>query len=131
MTASRSDLATRDAEPAQTRLKEYALILPRLLKLVARLMRDPRVLARSKAALFLLAGYLASPVDLIPDFIPGLGQVDDLLLVVFALDQLLNRIPPDIVRDHWEGDEDVLEIVRSVIDMATAFVPKWLKRVFS
>lgn len=116
--------------PPQTSLSEYALLIPRLIKLVWRLARDPRVPARTKATLFLMGGYLVSPVELIPDALPGIGQLDDLMLIAFALDQILNRIPEEIVKEHWEGDEDILEIVRSVLDMSTSFVPGWLKNRF-
>lgn len=116
------------AERPQTDLKEYALLLPRLLKLLWRLTRDPRVPARSKAMLFFLAGYLASPIDLIPDFIPGAGQVDDLIIVAVALDHMLNRVPEEVVRSHWEGDGDVLEVVREILDISTSFIPAWLKK---
>ncbi|HET7482734.1 MAG TPA: DUF1232 domain-containing protein [Actinomycetota bacterium] len=119
------------SEDRKTKLKEYALLAPRILKLLWRLARDRRVSPRSKAILFVLLGYIVSPVDLIPDFIPGLGQVDDLILVAFALDHMLNRVPEEIVREHWDGDEDVLEIVREVLDITTAFVPGWLKKRFS
>lgn len=112
----------------QTDLKEYALLLPRLGKLLWRLARDPRVPARSKAMLFMLAGYLASPVDLIPDFIPGAGQLDDIIIVAIALDQMLNRVPEEIVREHWEGDGDVLQVVREILDISTSFMPDWLKK---
>ncbi len=115
----------------QTSLKEYALLIPRLVVLVAKLARDPRVPARNKAMLVLLGGYLASPVDVIPDFLPGFGQVDDIVLIAFTLDQLLNRVPREIVREHWDGDDDVLELVQEVLDIATAFVPGWLKKRFS
>lgn len=114
----------------QTSLREYVLLLPRLLKLVWRLARDPRVPARSKATLFIVAGYLLSPVEFVPDFIPGLGQLDDLVVVAFALDQILNRVPDDVVREHWEGDEDVLEVVQHILDIATGFIPGWLKKRF-
>lgn len=117
-------------KPPQTSLKEYALLAPRLIKLVWRLARDPRVPARSKATLILMGGYLVSPVDLIPDALPGIGQLDDLVLVAFALDQILNRVPEHIVKEHWDGDEDILEIVRSILDMSTSFVPGWLKNRF-
>lgn len=120
------------SEPsAQTKLKEYALLLPRLLKLLWRLTRDPRVPPRSKAILFLLAGYLVSPIDAIPDFIPGIGQADDIIVIAFALDQMLNRVPEEVVREHWEGDDDVLQIVREILDISTAFVPGWLKKRFA
>ncbi len=79
----------------------------------------------------MVAGYLASPVDIVPDFIPGLGQADDLVLIAFALDQILNRVPEELLREHWDGDEDVLSIVRQILDISTAFVPRWLKRLFA
>ncbi|MEA2461644.1 MAG: hypothetical protein QOH90_1821 [Actinomycetota bacterium] len=123
----------RDIPPPpahQTSLKEYALLAPRLVKLVWRLARDPRVPARSKATLFILAGYLASPVDLIPDFLPGIGQADDLIVAAFALDQILNRVPDHVVREHWDGDGDVLDIVRQILDISTAFIPSWMRNRF-
>lgn len=116
---------------AQTSLKEYALLAPRLGRLVWRLVRDPRVPPRSKAALVMVAGYLASPIDIVPDFLPGLGQADDIILVAFALDQILNRVPDEIVREHWEGEGDVLEVIRQILDVSTAFFPRWLKRIFA
>jgi len=119
-----------DKESQQTKLKEYALLVPRLLKLLWRLARDPRVPARSKATLFVLIGYIVSPVDVIPDFLPGIGQLDELVIAAFALDQMLNRIPADIVREHWEGDQDILQVVQEVLDIATAFVPPMLKKRF-
>jgi uncharacterized membrane protein YkvA (DUF1232 family) len=125
---SDAGLETATPERPQTDLKEYALLLPRLMKLLWRLTRDPRVPARSKAMLVILAGYLASPIDLIPDFIPGAGQVDDLVIAAIALDQMLNRVPEDVVRSHWDGDGDVLEIVREVLAISTSFVPGWLKK---
>ena len=124
-----SDIELRDDKDAQqTKLKEYALLAPRLVKLLWRLARDPRVPARSKATLVLLMGYIVSPIDLIPDFLPGIGQMDELVIAAFALDQMLNRVPPEVVREHWDGDKDILEIVQEVLDIATAFVPASLKK---
>ncbi len=118
------------APKPQTSLVEYALLAPRLVKLVWRLARDPRVPARAKATLFLLGGYLVSPIDIIPDFLPGIGQADDLVIAAFALDQILNRVPDEVVKEHWEGDEDVLEVVRQILDISTAFIPGWMKSRF-
>lgn len=123
-------LATGSGGDRPTDLKEYLLLLPRLLKLLYRLTRDPRVPARSKATLFILGGYLASPIDVIPDFIPGIGQLDDIAIVAFVLDQMLNRIPEEIVREHWEGDEDVLQVLKEILDISTAFIPGWLRNRF-
>ncbi len=74
---------------------------------------------------------MVSPIDAIPDFIPGIGQADDIIVIAFALDQMLNRVPEAVVREHWEGDEDVLEIVREILDISTGFMPGWLKKRFS
>jgi len=115
-------------DPPQTDLKEYLLLAPRLIKLLWRLTRDPRVPARSKATLILLGAYLVSPIDLIPDAIPGLGQLDDLFIAAFALDRILNRVPDEIVLDHWDGEEDVLQVVRQILDISTGMVPGWLKK---
>lgn len=105
---------------AQGGLKELWLFLPQLLKLLYALMRDPRVPPRNKAIVAVVAGYLLLPFDIIPDFIPFIGQADELVLVAFALDQMLNRVPEEIVLEHWEGDTDVLEVVREVLEVATA-----------
>ena len=120
-----------DGGDRQVDLREYALLAPRLIKLVFRLMRDRRVSPRSKALLVMLAAYLVSPVDVVPDFIPGLGQLDDVLIAAFALDQILNRVSEEVVLEHWEGEEDVLQVVREILDIATAFVPGWLKGRFA
>lgn len=127
-----NDLALPEpSRPPQTNLKEYALLLPRLLKLIWNLARDPRVPPRSKAVLVLVAGYLVSPVDLIPEFLVGLGQLDDIVVVAFALDQMLNRVDADIVREHWDGDRDILEVVQEILDIGTGFLPGWLKKRFT
>src|ERR671915_202762 len=118
----------RDHAARQTSLKEYALLAPRLIKLLARLMRDPRVQPRSKAVLLITVAYLMSPIDVIPDMVPGVGQLDDIIIVAFALDHLHNRIPEDLVKEHWDGDEDVLEVVRHVVEIGAGLVPAWIKR---
>jgi uncharacterized membrane protein YkvA (DUF1232 family) len=118
----------RDHAARQTSLKEYALLAPRLIKLLVRLMRDPRVQPRSKALLLVTVGYLVSPIDVIPDMVPGVGQLDDIIIVAFALDHLLNRIPEELVQEHWDGDEDILEVVRHVVEIGAGLVPSWIKR---
>ena len=118
------------APRSQTSLKEYAMAAPHLLKLLGRLLRDPRVPARSKAVFVFTIGYLVSPIDALPDFLPGgVGRVDDIVLIAFALDQILNRIEPDIVREHWDGNEDVLELVQHILEIGASLLPRWAKRL--
>jgi uncharacterized membrane protein YkvA (DUF1232 family) len=112
------------------RLSQYVRFIPAFAALVYRLMKDPRVPARAKATLVLAAGYVASPIDFVPDWILGLGRFDDLIVAAFALDQILNRVPEHIVLEHWDGDEDVLEIVREILDISTGFMPASIRRRF-
>jgi uncharacterized membrane protein YkvA (DUF1232 family) len=112
------------------RVGQYARFIPAFAALVYRLMKDPRVPARAKATLLLAAVYVASPVDFVPDWILGLGQFDDLIVAAFALDQILNRVPDHVVMEHWDGDEDVLQIVKEILDLTTGFMPASIRRRF-
>lgn len=112
-------------------LGELALLLPQLAGLIARLAGDARVPRRVKALLGITAVFLASPVDLIPDFIPGLGYLDDVVLVAIVLDGILNHVDRRIVLEHWPGDPASLERTRRVAARVAAFVPeRWKARVF-
>jgi uncharacterized membrane protein YkvA (DUF1232 family) len=79
--------------------------------LFKRLLRDPRVPRRAKVALTVAIPYLASPIDLIPDFIPVLGQLDDALLVIAVFGYVARRAGRDVVTELWPGSEAGLRIV--------------------
>ena len=91
-----------------------ARFVPDCAVLFARLLRDPAVPRRRKFVLGLLAAYLASPVDLVPDFIPVAGQLDDAVLVVLALRWLLRAGGPELVTRHWPGPRDSLQALLRV-----------------
>ena len=69
---------------------------------------DPRIGRRQKLLLVGLAGYLASPIDLVPDFLPVIGQLDDAVLVALVLRAVLREAGPEVVREHWRGPEPSL-----------------------
>jgi uncharacterized membrane protein YkvA (DUF1232 family) len=115
----------------QTQLKEYALVAPRVAKLVVRLVRDPRVPSRNKAMLLFAAGYVLSPIDLVPEFVPGVGRLDDIVIAALAVHGLLNDVPDEVIRQHWDGEEDVLELVREVLEISAALVPAPVRKLFS
>jgi uncharacterized membrane protein YkvA (DUF1232 family) len=83
--------------------RALAGFMPDCVVLVRRLSRDPRVPRRRKLALVLLAAYLLLPFDLVPDFIPVAGQLDDAIIVAFVLRTLLRASGPDLLREHWPG----------------------------
>lgn len=96
------------------RLRGAALFLPNFVRLLHRLARDPRVPRTSKVVLLGLGAYLASPIDLIPDFIPLFGITDDLLLVSLILPWVARSVPPELVTEHWDGDTDLFGLVEGV-----------------
>ena len=78
-------------------------LVPDCAVLVRRLIGDPRLAVRYKLALVGLVAYLALPLDLVPDFIPIAGQLDDVLLVALTLRWLVRGAGPQLVRAHWRG----------------------------
>jgi uncharacterized membrane protein YkvA (DUF1232 family) len=96
--------------------RALASFIPDCVVLCGRLLRDPRVPRRKKALLVALAGYLALPFDLVPDFIPVAGQLDDVVIVALALRSLVRGGGESIVREHWPGPENSLAIVLRLAD---------------
>lgn len=107
-------------------LVDAAMLLPNLVKLVGRLLRDPRVPRRVKITLGVAAVYAASPIDLVPDFIPVVGWADDVLILMFAIDTLINRAGPELVTEHWDGPGDILMVVKEVVGVSRSLVPRRL-----
>jgi uncharacterized membrane protein YkvA (DUF1232 family) len=103
----------------RTGVRDLMLLLPDLVVLLARLLRDPRVPIGSKGIALLGIGYIFSPIDLIPEiFLGPIGVIDDLFIVATALSMLLNRVHPDVVRSHWSGQGDALDAIHRVTEWA-------------
>ena len=117
-------------ERAKPALRQLGLALPNMGKLLMRLMRDPRVPMRPKIAVGGVLIYMVSPIDLIPEmFMPVIGQVDDLLLIAFSLDRLVKAAGPSITAEHWDGDGDVLDVIRSVTEFGSSLVPRRVREL--
>lgn len=91
--------------------RALAGFIPDCLLLVRGLLGDSRVQRRHKALLVALLAYLALPFDLVPDFIPVAGQLDDVLVVAWVLRRLTRAAGPEIVREHWRGPELSLRLI--------------------
>lgn len=107
---------------------DAASTIPNMAKLLWRLLRDPRVPRRTKLVVGGAVAYAASPVDLVPDFIPVVGMADDLLVLAFAIHHIVEVAGEEVVLEHWDGSRDLLELVRSILDVASDFVPARLRR---
>jgi uncharacterized membrane protein YkvA (DUF1232 family) len=116
-------------QPTEFRaVREWLMAVPNLAKLLWRLARDPRVPRRNKALFAGVGAYLLVPFDIIPDWVPGIGQLDDAILFLLTLDGLLNRVPEEVLADHWEGDQEVLKTIRGALATVTSLVPDRIKR---
>lgn len=110
-------------------VNDAVTMVPNLIKLIGRLIKDPRVPRRSKIALGMAAAYVVSPVDLIPEVVPVLGWADDLLLLMLAIDSLIERAGVDVVEEHWDGPVDLLGMIREVIAASRMVLPKRITSV--
>ena len=102
-----------------------------MLLLSVRLLADPRVPAIDRALLAGAIVYAIIPFDLIPDMIPFVGQIDDAYLIALTLLRLLERTDPAIVREHWSGGGDVVELVGAAALVAGKFLPQRIRRVLT
>jgi uncharacterized membrane protein YkvA (DUF1232 family) len=85
--------------------------IPDCIVLMKRLLADPRLPRRHKLLVGALIGYLVVPIDLVPDFIPVAGQIDDVVIVSLGLRAVLRRSGPELLREHWPGPESSLAVV--------------------
>jgi uncharacterized membrane protein YkvA (DUF1232 family) len=94
--------------------RDVASFIPDCIVLFQRLLGDARVPRRGKLAVALLVPYLALPFDLVPDFIPVAGQIDDAILVALVLAYVVRTAGRDVVADLWPGSERGLRLVLSL-----------------
>jgi len=93
---------------------------------------DPVLPKAAKVALAAAVLYLVSPIDLIPDFIPGLGYLDDVFVAAILVDGMLNFVNRGLVLKYWPGSPESLERVARAARVLAAWVPRKLKvRIFS
>jgi uncharacterized membrane protein YkvA (DUF1232 family) len=95
----------------RTDAREVARFLPDCIVLFKRLVRDDRVPQRAKVVLGLLVLYLIMPLDLVPDFIPVAGQLDDAVLVAIAIAYVARSTGHDVIKELWPGSDRGLRIV--------------------
>jgi Protein of unknown function (DUF1232) len=91
--------------------RAVAGFIPDCIVLFRRLLADDRVPRRRTLLLAALIGYLAMPVDLVPDFIPVAGQLDDAIIVALVLRSVLRAGPPELLSEHWPGPPTSLDAI--------------------
>src|SRR5882762_438989 len=116
---------------ARRRLKNLLLFIPNMVLLCGRLLTDARVPTTERALLAGAIVYAIIPFDLIPDMIPFVGQVDDAYLIALTLLRLMERTNPKVVREHWSGGGDVVELIGAAALFAGKFLPQRIRRVLT
>jgi uncharacterized membrane protein YkvA (DUF1232 family) len=111
------------------KLSEYLFLLPDFFVLVCRLAMDDRVPAKKKVFVGAIIAYVLMPLDIIPDFIPVIGHIDDLVLIVIGLNLILREVDKQVLLDNWSGEEDLLETLTRITATADQFLDKniWRK----
>ena len=121
------------AEKAQLkgRMRSFLMFLPNMVTMLARLIKDPRVPTAEKALFIGAIVYVISPIDLIPDVLPFIGQVDDLYVVALCLLRLISKTDESVVRQHWGGGGDIVSLAETIAGLAPRFLPKRVARVLT
>ena len=100
------------SRPAELSARDALRLLPDLVRLVRRLAADRSLPGGVRVRLWLLLGYLLSPLDLVPDFVPVIGYADDVVIVAWALRSVVRRAGSDALERHWPGQPAGLAVVR-------------------
>ena len=90
-------------------MKDLATVLPACATTVRRLRKDPRVPRRAKVAVLFAGIWVASPIDLIPEFLPVIGPLDDVVVVALALRYAARQVPRDVIFEAWPAEPRLLE----------------------
>jgi uncharacterized membrane protein YkvA (DUF1232 family) len=98
----------------RTAARRLATLLPNLVRLFHALVRDSRVPRSSKVLLGFAMAWFVWPIDLVPEFIPVLGPLDDVVVAALVLHHVLRKAGPDVIAEHWSGDQASLGILLRV-----------------
>jgi len=101
--------------PRDMGLGELLRVIPDVVRLVRRLLRDPGVPVGAKVALIVLLVWLISPIDLIPEFIPVLGPLDDVVVAILVLRYVRRTIGLEGLRNRWPGTPEGFELLSRII----------------
>jgi uncharacterized membrane protein YkvA (DUF1232 family) len=116
---------------AKRRMKNLLMFLPNMISLCGRLLTDGRVPLAEKALFAGAVIYAVMPLDFIPDLIPFVGQVDDAYLIAMTLLRLIGKTDDKVVREHWRGGGDILQLSEAIAGLAPKLMPKSVRRVLS
>ena len=128
------DIITKVGDDNNFKGFEYVMVLPDLFYLLCKLMTDDSVSKKSKRILVIAVAYLVSPINLVPNLIPGLGLLDDVAICVYALNKIIKDTDMEIINKYWCGTGDLLNIISGFIEKTDSLIGsgmiKRIKKMF-
>lgn len=94
---------------------EYSMVVPDIVSLLWRIFKDKRVSITTKGKAAGVLAYLIMPFDILPDFIPFIGKIDDVIVAFYGLNSLINEVPEYIIKENWQGDKDIILLVKEAV----------------
>ena len=102
---------------------DYILAAPDLFHLLCKLTADSEIPSNKKLKLVAGIAYFISPIDLLPEaFLGPIGYLDDIAVAAFILNDLINEVDPQIIRKHWAGEQDVLDLIKTILANADEMI---------
>ncbi len=102
---------------------DFILAAPDLSHLLCKLTADSEIPSNKKLKLVAGIAYFISPIDLLPEaFLGPIGYLDDIAVTAYILNDLINEVDPQIVRNHWAGDSDILDLIKTIIANADKMI---------
>jgi uncharacterized membrane protein YkvA (DUF1232 family) len=108
------------AKPDDVSVREALRLLPDVVRLVRRLVADRAISRRTRWLVWVLLAYLVFPIDLIPDFVPGLGYADDAIITLLVLRHVIRRAGMAKVDEHWPGTPDGLAALQRLLRLPSS-----------
>ncbi|HHD2751632.1 TPA: YkvA family protein [Clostridium perfringens] len=119
-TSSREYVVKHIPEKAKD-YKDYIMFIPDIVALIFRLLKDSRVPVKTKAVVGASLVYVSCPFDILPDKIPFIGTLDDISVVFFALNRIINDVDINIILENWQGKNEFVVILRKTVDFFSGF----------
>lgn len=114
---------------------EYVMLLPDLFYLLCKLMTDDNVSKKAKLTIGLALAYLAAPINLIPNIVPGMGLIDDVAVCIYAFNKIIVQTDMAVVQQYWCGTDSLLDVITRFLqksdDLVGSGMIKRIRKMFS
>ena len=119
-TVGRNKLEEKLPEGAK-KVSDYLFVVPDIVALIYRMLKDSRVPIKTKLTISAALAYVAFPTDLIPDNIPFIGKIDEIAVVFFALNRIVNDVPTKVILENWAGKNELALVLKNGLEYITNF----------